>query len=156
MKTERPIPIWTESFPGIFRVWLGTGLLDKEDMQEFEGYVLEALKEATGISTQARGDSAQNGEFFEQLGHRYYFFKDLCEPDTNSPNVRYRNRYVFTDTELSDRMRVSVLYEGFGTGAKRKQVLDTLIGFLKTKTSVRFGLEPIRVAAETESAEYRP
>ena len=37
MKTERPIPIWTESFPGIFRVWLGTAnldeLLDRENIR---------------------------------------------------------------------------------------------------------------------------
>ena len=150
MKTERPIPMWTESFPGIFRVWLGTALLDDEDMQELEGYVLEALKEVTGITEQFQGDSAKAGQMFERLGNRYYFFRDLSDPSATCPNVRYGNPYAFVDLAPADRMRVSVLYEGLGAGTKRKQVLDTLIGILRTKTKVRFGLEPIRVPQLSE------
>lgn len=150
MKTERPIPMWTESFPGIFRVWLGTALLDEEDMQELEGYVLEALKEVTGITEEFRGDSAQAGQLYERLGDRYYFFRDLTDASTTCPNVRYGNPYAFVDLEPEDRMRVSVLYEGLGAGTKRKQVLDTLIGLLRTKTKVRFGLEPVRAPLVSE------
>lgn len=150
MKTERPIPMWTESFPGIFRVWLGTANLDEEDMQELEGYILDALKEVTGITEQYRGDSAQAGQMFERLGTRYYFFRDLLDPNTTTPNVRYGNPYAFVDLEPEDRIRVSVLYEGLGAGTKRKQVLDTVIGLLRTKTKVRFGLEPVRAPVVSE------
>ena len=145
MKTERPIPMWTETFPGIFRVWLGTALLDDEDMRELERYVLEALKEVTGITEEFKGDSAKTGQMFERLGNRCYFFRDLIDPRTTSPNMRYGNPYAFVDFEPEDRMRVSVLYEGLGAGTKRKQILDTIIGLLKTKTKVRFGLEPVRM-----------
>jgi hypothetical protein len=145
LKTERPIPMWTESFPGIFRVWLGTANLDDEDRQELEGYILDALKEVTGITERYKGDSAHTGQFFEQLGNRYYFFRDLSDPNSTTPSVRYGNPYAFVDLEPEDRVRVSVLYEGLGAGTKRKQVLDTIIGLLKTKTRVRFGLEPVRV-----------
>ena len=151
MKTERPIPMWTESFPGIFRVWLGTALLDDDDLQELAGYVLEALKEVTGISDEFRGDSAQSGQMFERLGERYYFFRDLIDASTTSPNLRYGNPYAFVDLEPEDRMRVSVLYEGLGAGTKRKQVLDTIIGVLRTKTKVRFGLEPVRLPQLSEN-----
>lgn len=144
MKTERPIPIWTESFPGIFRVWLGTALLDEEDSQELLEAVLQALKEVTGITEQAQGDRVQRGQMYERLGNRYYFFRDLCDPNTACPNVRYGNPYAFIDLQPEDRMRVSVLYEGLGAGPKRKQVLDTIIGTVRTKARVRFGLEPIR------------
>jgi hypothetical protein len=150
LKTERPIPMWTESFPGIFRVWLGTALLDDEDMQELEGYVLEALQEVTGITEEFKGESARSGQMFERLGHRYYFFRDLIDPSTTSPNLRYGNPYAFVDMAPADRMRVSVLYEGLGAGTKRKQVLDTLIGKLKEKTRVRFGLEPVRLPQLSE------
>ena len=150
MKTERPIPMWTESFPGIFRVWLGTANLDDEDLQELEGYILDALKEVTGITEQYRGDSAQPGQMFERLGTRYYFFRDLLDSNATTPNVRYGNPYAFVDLEPEDRIRVSVLYEGLGAGTKRKQVLDTLIGLLRTKTKVRFGLEPVRAPVSQE------
>jgi hypothetical protein len=150
LKTERPIPMWTESFPGIFRVWLGTALLDDEDMQELEGYVLEALQEVTGITEEFKGESARSGQMFERLGNRYYFFRDLIDPSTTSPNLRYGNPYAFVDMAPADRMRVSVLYEGLGAGTKRKQVLDTLIGKLKEKTRVRFGLEPVRLPQLSE------
>ena len=150
MKTERPIPMWTESFPGIFRVWLGTALLDDEDMQELEGYVLEALREVTGITEEFQGDSAQTGQMFERLGDRYYFFRDLTDASTTCPSVRYGNPYAFLDLEPEDRIRVSVLYEGLGAGTKRKQVLDTIIGLLRTKTKVRFGLEPVRAPLVSE------
>ncbi len=152
MKTDRPIPIWTESFPGIFRVWLGTANLDDEDMQELEECVLDALKEVTGISEQFQGDSASKGQMFERLGNRYYFFRDLSDAATTCPNVRYGNPFAFVDLEASDRMRVSVLYEGLGAGTKRKQVLDTIIGMLKEKTRVRFGLEPVRLAHLAEES----
>jgi len=144
LKTERPIPIWTESFPGIFRVWLGTALLDEEDYQELLDTIMQALKEVTGIIDEAKGDEVQRGQFFERLGNRFYFFRDLADPETTSPNVRYGNPYAFVDLEADDRMRVSVLYEGLGAGPKRKQVLDNLIGAVRTKTRVRFGLEPVR------------
>lgn len=150
MRTQRPIPIWTESFPGIFRVWLGTANLDDEDMRELEGCVLDALKEVTGITEQTHGDSAQAGYLFERLGDRYYFFRDLSDPSTTCPNVRYGISYAYVDLEPADRMRVSVLFEGLGAGTKRKQVLDTIIGMLRTKTRVRFGLEPIRVPGLAE------
>lgn len=145
MKTERPIPMWTESFPGIFRVWLGTALLDDEDMQELEGYVLDTLKEVTGITEHYQGDSPRTGQMYERLGNRIYFFRDLSNPGTTCPTLRYGNPYAFVDLEPADRMRVSVLYEGLGAGTKRKQVLDTLIGNLRNKTRVRFGLEPVRL-----------
>lgn len=152
MKTERPIPIWTETFPGIFRVWLGTALLDEDDMRELEDVVLAALMEVTGITDKFRGDSAKSGQMFEQLGDRYYFFRDLCNPDSTSPNIRYGNPYAFVDLNAEDRMRVSVLYEGLGAGAKRKQVLDTIIEKLKETTRVRFGLEPIRMPGVPQEA----
>ena len=144
MKTERPIPIWTESFPGIFRVWLGTANLDDEDELELENCVLDALKEVTGITKRFRGDSSEKGQMFERLGHRYYFFRDLLNPESNSPNIRYGNPFAFLDLEPDDRWRVSVLYEGLGAGTKRKQVVDTIIGSVRAKTRVRFGLEPVR------------
>ncbi len=152
MKTERPIPIWTESFPGIFRVWLGTANLDAEDEQELEECVLDALKEVTGISERFEGDSSKKGQMFERLGNRYYFFRDMLDPDATIPNVRYGNPFAFVDLEPEDRWRVSVLYEGLGAGTKRKQVLDTIIGMLKEKTRVRFGLEPVRLAHLSEDA----
>jgi len=152
LNTERPIPIWTESFPGIFRVWLGTANLDDEDLQELEGCVLDALKEVTGISEQFRGDTSTKGQMFERLGNRHYFFRDLIDPDATIPNVRYGNPFAFLDLEPTDRWRVSVLYEGLGAGTKRKQVLDTIIGKIKAKTRVRFGLEPVRLAHLAEES----
>ena len=142
--------MWTESFPGIFRVWLGTANLDEEDMQELEGYILDALKEVTGITEQFRGESARPGQMFERLGNRIYFFRDLTDATNTCPSVRYGNPYAFVDLEPEDRVRVSVLYEGLGAGTKRKQVLDTIIGLLRTKTKVRFGLEPVRTSLVSE------
>jgi hypothetical protein len=150
LNTERPIPIWTESFPGIFRIWLGTANLDAEDEQELENTLLDALKDVTGITEQFNGDTAKKGQMFERLGNRFYFFRDMMNPDATIPNVRYGNPFVFIDLEPSDRWRVSVLYEGLGAGTKRKQVLDTIIGMLKEKTRVRFGLEPVRLAHLSE------
>ena len=150
MKTERPIPIWTESFPGIVRVWLGTANLDEEDVDELLECVLDALKEVTDITDEYKGDSVQRGQLFERLSDRYYFFRDMLDPTSSSPNVRYGNPFAFVDLEPFDRIRVSVLYEGLGAGTKRKQVLDTIIGTVKTKTRVRFGLEPIRLPHLTE------
>jgi hypothetical protein len=146
LKTERPIPIWTESFPGIFRVWLGTANLDEEDEKELEECILDALKEVTDISERYSGDSPKKGQMYERLGNRFYFFRDMLNPDATIPNVRYGNPFAFVDLEPADRWRVSVLYQGLGAGTKRKQVLDTVIGMVKEKTRVRFGLEPVRLA----------
>jgi hypothetical protein len=150
LKTERPIPIWTESFPGIFRVWIGTANLDDDDKQELEECVLDALKEVTGSKEQFTGGPSQRGQMFERLGSRYYFFRDISDPNATTPNARYGNPFAFVDLEADDRWRVSVLYEGLGAGTKRKQMLDTIIGMLKSKTRVRFGLEPIRLPRLSE------
>ena len=144
MKTERPIPIWTETFPGIFRVWLGTANLIEDDELELRKCILDALKEVTGITKRYTGDSPEKGQMFERLGNRYYFFRDLLNVDSDSPNIRYGNPFAFLDLEPVDRWRVSVLYEGLGAGTKRKQVLDTIIDKVKAKARVRFGLEPVR------------
>lgn len=145
LKNERPIPIWTETFPGVFRVWLGTARLDDEDMAELEGLVLDSVKEVTGITQQFRTGSDRDGEYYERLKHRYYFFAGLNNPDSDHPNVRYGSAYVYLDNERPDRMRVSVLYGGLGSGTRRKQVLDTIIHKLKTRTKMRFGPEPQRI-----------